>query len=65
MATYNDLFESEIRKKVTERIHGVAQDMITGNLSDFVAYKELSGFIRGLEMIDTLCNEVRSDMEKR
>lgn len=65
MTTYNDLFEDVLLKKINATLIEVSKDLMSGNLTDFSAYKELTGYVRGLMTIETLCAEVRQDMEKR
>jgi hypothetical protein len=57
MQTYRSLYEYELAKLVERAIEEERDAVANGFVSDFAAYKERTGFIRGLRAIHELMAE--------
>lgn len=57
MQTYRSLYEYELAKLVDRAIEEEREAVSNGFVSDFAAYKERTGFIRGLRAIRDLMAE--------
>lgn len=65
MLTYNGAFEAELRKKVQEAIDFQSEILAGGSLVDFADYKHRTGGIAALKTIFEMCDDVRTELDKR
>lgn len=64
MSSYDTIFVTALRKRISERQNEVAGAVLTGN-STPEEYKLQCGHLRGLgDVADTLIDEVLSDMQR-
>jgi hypothetical protein len=66
MFTYNDLFESELKKLIQEEIDRVTENLQSGlSITDHVEYKRQVGKISGLRFAMELCEEAQKNIIQR
>ena len=66
MFTYNDLFESELKKLIQEEIDRVTENLQSGlSITDHVEYKRQVGKISGLKLAMELCEEAQKNIIQR
>ena len=65
MLSRNDLFEHELRKLVKAEQVRLTENLAAGSPDDWAEYRETVGQIRALKRVEHLCNDVRTEMEKR
>jgi hypothetical protein len=66
MFNYNNLFEKELRKLITEEIERLKDNVSNGlSVVDYSDYKHQVGKIAGLRTVLELCDMVQSELSKR
>lgn len=63
--TYNQQFETELRKAVTAEIDRLTEEVAFGSMVDHAAYRNHCGQIAGLRKTLELCDDIRTEMDKR
>jgi hypothetical protein len=66
MFNYNNLFEKELRKLITEEIERLKDNVSNGlSVVDYSDYKHQVGKIAGFRTVLELCDVVQSELSKR
>ena len=66
MLNYNNLFEQELRKLISEETERITDVLASGmSVIDYSDYKQQVGKIQGLRAALDYCEEVRSIISKR
>lgn len=61
MFTYNNLFETELKKLIEEEIGRIAENLSLGlSVVDFPEYKHQVGQIAALRKVLSMCEEVQT-----
>lgn len=64
MLTANSLFDVELRKRITETVDRL-KDQLAEGLMDHDRYMSITGEIRGLNLVHSLCEEVNTKLQER
>jgi hypothetical protein len=63
--TYNTVFRVELQKAIAEHRASMSERMAAGAFTDFYGYREQVGYIRALDRVAQMCDEVETEMAKR
>ena len=64
--TYNNAFEDELKKLILISITKQTEDLIFGGaIADYAEYKYRIGGIAALKAVIDMCDDVRTELDKR
>lgn len=56
-------FHNLLRAKVEEKLVDIADSVCSGQLPDYPAYRDMVGYIRGLNDALRLCEDIERDLD--
>lgn len=65
MQTVNDLFEQKLRKRITDRIEELKEELAAFPVSDVTQHNNTIGRIAGLREVFGLCDDIQSELKQR